>query len=334
MNAESSEKKEKSKVKTPSTSGGKACDNVLELVGGTPLVKLSRFAEKHKLESKIYAKLEFMNPAGSIKDRVALAFFDEAERSGAIKPGKTILIEPTSGNMGVSLAMLAAFKGYKLILTLPESVPLERRKLLSHLGAELILIPADKGMKGAVEMAKTMMNKSKEEMFMFNQFENPAGVKAHEETTAEEIWNDMNGDIDILVCGVGSGATITGISAALRKKKNGFRAFAVEPSESAVLSGGKPSQHKIQGIGAGFIPPILDKKVVDGIVKVTSERAFETARDVTKTEGIAAGISSGAALAAAMDVARIPENKGKKIVVIFPSGAERYLSSPLFMMKS
>jgi cysteine synthase len=309
---------------------GRIYENIMQTIGGTPLVRLPRLQQKYALEADILAKLEFFNPSASVKDRVALAMVEEAENAGKIVPGKTILIEPTSGNTGVSLAFVAAAKGYRLILTMPENVPFERRKLLGFYGAEIFLTPSDRGMRGAIEKAKQVLSENSDNAFMFSQFDNPAGVQIHARTTAREIWEDTGGKIDILVAGVGTGATLTGLSHVLRQLKPEIRVFAVEPGESPVLSGGTPSQHRIDGIGVGFIPSVFDQKAMDGVVKVTSERALETAREIARLDGVPCGISSGAALAAALDLAREVENKGKMIVAIFPSFAERYISTPLF----
>lgn len=326
-----SEVKTESKSKRPVESRGRIYNSILDTVGNTPMVRLPRLTQKHALEADIIAKLEFFNPLASVKDRVVLAVFEDAEQSGKIKPGKTVLIEATAGNAAHSLAFIAAAKGYRLLLVMPETTPFERRKMLALMGAELVLTPGNTGMKGAIAMAKDMAAKSKEEMHSFNIIENPVGVKVHAETTAEEIWNDTAGKIDILIAGVGSGATITGIGNALKKKKPGLKVYAVEPEEASVLSGLKvPVQHEIPGIGAGFIPTILDTKSLDGVIKVHSAQAHEISRELAKIEGIPTGISSGAALAAAMEVAKMPENKGKMIVMIASSFAERYLSTPLF----
>lgn len=325
-------KLQESKAVLPKASPrGKIYSSIIETIGGTPMVRLPRFTAHHNLEADLLAKLEFFNPLSSVKDRTALAMFEDAEQSGKIKPGKTVLVEPTLGSSGISLAFIAASKGYRLILVMPENVPFDRRKILLLMGAELILTPADVGMRGAVEKAKSIVNNAPDGHFMFGQFENLVNVQMHAVTTAEEIWADTEGKIDIIVAGVGTGATIAGISKVLRERKPGFKAYAVEPAESAVLSGAdKLTQHQIQGIGAGFVPPILDVRLLDGVITVASARAFETAREVAKLDGIPCGISSGAALAAAVDVARAAENKGKMIGVIMPSIAERYFATELF----
>ena len=308
---------------------GKIYENILGVIGATPLIRLPHFSAHHKLDVDLVAKLEFMNPLGSVKDRVALSMFEEAEKAGKIKPGKSTIVEFTGGDMGVSLAFVAANKGYKIILVMPENVSFDRRKVLSFLGAEVVVTPADKGSKGALDKAKEILSKV-EDGFMFNQFDNPANPNIHASMTAEEIWADTHGKVDIIISAVGTGGTITGLSQALKKKKPELKAYAVEPAESAVLSGGKPAQHKIEGIGAGFVPAILDTKSIDAVVKVLSAKAYETARQVAKMDGVPCGISAGAALAGALDVANLPENKGKVIVVILPSGAERYLTTALF----
>ncbi len=308
---------------------GRIYDSILQTIGATPLVRLPRFTAKYELEAEVLAKLEFFNPIASVKDRIGFAMIEEAERAGKIKPGETTLIEPTSGNTGIALAFVAASKGYRLILTMPESMSLERRKMLAFFGAELELTPAEKGMKGAIEKAKELA-KTIENSFIPGQFDNPANPQIHRETTAEEIWNDTAGKADILVTGVGTGGTVTGVSQVLKQRKPGFKTYAVEPEESPVLSGGEAGPHKIQGIGAGFVPSILDAKLIDHVIKIKSARAFEMAREVAKLEGIPCGISSGAAMAAALEVAQMPENKGKMIVTIIPSFAERYISTALF----
>jgi cysteine synthase len=309
---------------------GKIYDSILETIGGTPLVRVPKFTAKYGLEADILAKLEFFNPLASVKDRIGFAMIEDAERAGKIKPGKTVLIEPTSGNTGIALAFVAAAKGYRLILTMPESMSLERRKMLKFFGAELVLTPAEKGMKGAIEAARKLLEEHGEDGFGPGQFDNPANPQIHRETTAYEIWTDTAGKADILISGVGTGGTLTGVSQVLKKNKPGFKAYAVEPEESPVISGGDPGPHKIQGIGAGFIPSILDKTLIDGVVKINSATALETAREVARLEGIPCGISSGAAFAAARAVAAMPESKGKQIVVIIPSFAERYISTLLF----
>lgn len=308
---------------------GKIYNSVLDTIGATPLVRIPKFIEKYELEADILVKLEFFNPLGSVKDRLGYAMIEAAEREGTITPGKTVLIEPTSGNTGVALAFIAAAKGYRLILTMPESMSLERRKMLRFMGAEVVLTPAEKGMSGAIQKAKDLLEKN-EDSYMPSQFENPANPQIHRETTAEEIWHDTNGKVDIFVDGVGTGGTITGVSQVLKQRKDTFRSYAVEPKDSPVISGGDPGPHKIQGIGAGFIPDTFDRKIIDGVIHVDNEQAFKTAQEVAKLEGIPCGISSGANLAACIEVARMPENKGKTIVTFACSFAERYISTDLF----
>lgn len=308
---------------------GRVYDSILDTIGATPLVRVRKFQEKYGLQADIFAKLEFFNPIASVKDRIGFAMIEDAERAGKIIPGKTILIEPTSGNTGIALAFVAASKGYRLILTMPESMSIERRKMLRFLGAEIVLTPKEKGMSGAIARTEELL-KEHENSFSPSQFANPANPQIHRETTAEEIWGDTKGECDILVSGVGTGGTLTGVSQVLKSRKPGFKTYAVEPEESPVLSGGKPSPHKIQGIGAGFIPEILDTNLIDGIIKVSSDTAIQTAREIARLEGIPGGISSGAAFAAAREVALLPENKGKKIITIIPSFAERYMSTALF----
>jgi cysteine synthase A len=309
---------------------GKIYGSILETIGATPLVRVPKFTEKYKLEAEILAKLEFFNPMSSVKDRIGFAMIEEAERAGKIKPGVTTLIEPTSGNTGIGLAFVAASKGYHLILTMPESMSIERRKMLKFMGAELVLTPTERGMKGAIETAQMLLEKHGENGFMPSQFENPANPQIHRETTAYEIWTDTGGKADILVAGVGTGGTLSGISQVMKKHKPGFLTYAVEPAESPVISGGAPGPHKIQGIGAGFIPGNLDKDLIDGVVKIDSKTAIDMAREVARLEGIPCGLSSGAAFAAAKEVAKLPTSKGKQIVVIIASFAERYISTALF----
>lgn len=308
---------------------GKIYDSVIDTIGATPLVRLKRFSEKYAIKADLVAKLEFFNPLASVKDRIGAAMIDAAEKTGKIVPGKTVLIEPTSGNTGIALAFVAAAKGYRLILTMPESMSIERRKMLALLGAELVLTPADKGMKGAIARAEELAAEIPNS-FIPAQFDNPANPAIHRQATALEIWNDTNGMADILVSGVGTGGSLTGISQALKEKKPGFISVAVEPDASPVLSGGAPSAHKIQGLGAGFIPSVLDTRLIDEVVRVTNDDALNTAREVARLEGVPVGISSGAALWAAAQVGARPESAGKLMVVIIPSFAERYLSTALF----
>lgn len=308
---------------------GHIYDSILDTIGATPLVRVPRFTAKYNIEADILAKLEFFNPIASVKDRIGFAMIEAAERAGEIVAGKTVLIEPTSGNTGIALAFVAANKGYRLILTMPESMSAERKKMLRFLGAELILTPKEKGMNGAIAKAAELLAEH-ENSFSPGQFDNAANPQIHRETTGEEIWIDTNGGADILISGVGTGGTLTGTSQLLKSRKPEFKTYAVEPEESAVIAGGQPGPHKIQGLGAGFIPTVLDTDLIDGSVTVDSETALETAREIARLEGIPCGISSGAAFAAAKEVALRPENKGKQIVVIIPSFAERYISSPLF----
>ena len=301
--------------------------NVTELIGNTPLVRINRLTKG--LDAQVIAKLEFYNPANSVKDRIGFSMVDAAEKAGKLKSGMTI-VEPTSGNTGIALAMVSAAKGYKCILTMPDSMSMERRMLLRAFGAELILTPAAEGMRGAINRAAEITSSDPEKYFMPQQFETPANPEIHRKTTAEEIWRDTGGQVDIVVAGIGTGGTITGVSEVLKARKPTFRAVAVEPDASPVLSGGEKGSHKIQGIGAGFIPKVLNTKSYDEVIRVTDEDAMETARRMATDEGLLVGISSGAATWAALQVARREENAGKMIVVIIPSFGERYLSSPLY----
>lgn len=308
---------------------GRIYNSITETIGDTPIVRLDKLAKEKGVVANLLAKLEFFNPIASVKDRIGVAMIESLEAQGKITPGKTTLIEPTSGNTGIALAFAAAAKGYRLILTMPETMSIERRKMLALLGAELVLTEGPKGMKGAIAKAEELATTIPDSVVP-QQFENLANPEIHRRTTAEEIWNDTNGSIDFLVSGIGTGGTITGTGQVLKAKKPDLKVIAVEPADSPVLSGGNPGPHKIQGIGAGFAPAILDKSVYDEIITVTNDDAFAHARLVARLEGVPVGISSGAALTAAIKVGQRPENAGKTIVVIIPSFAERYLSTALF----
>jgi len=302
--------------------------DIIRTVGGTPLVLLGASCQQ-ELVATVVAKCEFMNPLGSVKDRIGAAMIGAAEADRLIGPG-SLIVEPTSGNTGIALAFVCAVKKYRLLLTMPETMSLERRKLLKHLGAELVLTPGDKGMNGAIARAQEILAEN-QNAYMPNQFANPANPEVHRRTTAEEIWRDTAGAVDILVAGVGTGGTITGVAEVLKKRKPGFQAVAVEPAASPVLSGGQPGPHKIQGIGAGFVPAVLNRAIIDEVFTVDNDQALETARALARYEGVLCGISSGAAAYAAYQVARRPENVGKTVVVILPSTGERYLSTELYL---
>ena len=303
----------------------KTFKNINSTVGSTPLVRLNAVA--NGLNAEIFAKLEFFNPLGSVKDRIGVSMIEAAEAKGLISPDATI-VEPTSGNTGIALAFVCAAKRYPLTLTMPETMSIERRKLLKHLGANLVLTPGADGMKGAIAKAEEILE-NMTNAYMPDQFSNPANPEVHRNTTAEEIWNDTDGKVDIVVSGVGTGGTITGVSEVIKARKTSFKAVAVEPADSPVLSGGQAGPHKIQGIGAGFVPGVLNTEIIDEIITVTNEQAFQSARELAASEGILCGISSGAAMCAALELARRPENRGKQIVVILPDTGERYLSTDL-----
>jgi cysteine synthase A len=308
---------------------GRIYDSITDTIGNTPLVRLDRLAREKGVKANLLAKLEFFNPISSVKDRIGVAMVDALEAAGKITPGKTHLVEPTSGNTGIALAFVAAARGYKLSLVMPESMSIERRKMLALLGAELVLTPAAQGMKGAIAKAQEIVASSPDAIIP-QQFENPANPDIHRRTTAEEIWNDTEGGVDFVISGVGTGGTITGIGQVLKTRKPSLKMVAVEPEDSPVLSGGQPGPHKIQGIGAGFVPGVLDRSVIDEVVTVGNQTAFETSRHLARIEGIPVGISSGASVAAALEIGARPGMEGKNIVIIIPSFAERYLSTALF----
>jgi cysteine synthase A len=308
---------------------GRIFDSVADAIGDTPLVRMARMPQAAGVKADLLFKLEFLNPAGSVKDRIGVAMIDALEQQGRIKPGKTVLVEPTSGNTGIALAFVAAARGYRLILVMPESMSVERRRMLALLGAELELTDAAKGMKGALARAADILRDTPNSV-MPQQFENPANPEIHRRTTAEEIWNDTAGGVDVVIAGVGTGGTITGVGQVLKARKPSVKMIAVEPEDSPVLSGGPAGPHKIQGLGAGFVPKILDRSVIDEVITISNETAFETARAAARLEGIPGGISSGAAIAAALEVGARPAMAGKQIVTIIPSFAERYLSTALF----
>ncbi len=306
----------------------KIARSLTDLIGNTPLLELSNYNRTTELEAKVIAKLEYFNPLSSVKDRIGYAMIKDAEEKGLLNKD-TVIIEPTSGNTGIALAFVSAARGYRLILTMPETMSVERRNLLKALGAELVLTPGPAGMKGAIQKAEELAAEYKNS-FIPQQFNNPANPEIHRQTTAEEIWRDTDGEVDIFVAGVGTGGTVTGVGEALKQKKPGVKVIAVEPADSPVLSGGTPGAHKIQGIGAGFVPGVYSSEVIDEIFQVKNEDAFETSRKLSKTEGLLVGISSGAAAYAATQIAKRPENKGKNIVVLLPDTGERYLSTVLF----
>jgi cysteine synthase A len=308
---------------------GRIYDSITATIGDTPLVRLNRLAAERGIKANLLAKLEFFNPISSVKDRIGVAMIDALEAAGKIDPARTTLVEPTSGNTGIALAFAAAARGYKLMIVMPDSMSIERRKMLALLGAELVLTPAAQGMKGAIAKAQEIVAATPGAVIP-QQFENPANPEIHRTTTAEEIWNDTQGNVDVLISGVGTGGTITGVGQVLKARRPGVRIVAVEPEDSPILSGGQPGPHKIQGIGAGFVPAILDRSVIDEVVTVGNQTAFEMARHLARIEGIPVGISSGAAVAAALEVGARPEMAGKNIVIIIPSFAERYLSTALF----
>ena len=308
---------------------GRIYDCITDTIGNTPLVRLKRLPQQAGVKADILVKLEFFNPLSSVKDRIGVAMIEAMEAQGKITPGKSTLVEPTSGNTGIALAFVAAAKGYRMVLVMPESMSVERRKMLALLGAELVLTEAAKGMKGAIAKAQEIVAATPGAV-MPQQFENPANPDIHRRTTAVEIWNDTNGAVDVVISGVGTGGTITGVGEILKAKKPNLRMVAIEPEDSPVLSGGQPGPHKIQGLGAGFIPAILDRKVIDEVITISNETAFETARKVARLEGIPVGISSGAAIAGALEVGGRPGMEGKTVVAIIPSFAERYLSTALF----
>ncbi len=308
---------------------GRIYGSITETIGDTPLVRLDRLAKEKGVKANLLAKLEFFNPISSVKDRIGVAMIEALEAAGKITPGATHLVEPTSGNTGIALAFVAAARGYKLSLVMPESMSIERRKMLALLGAELVLTPAAQGMKGAIAKAQEIVA-SNPDAIIPQQFENPANPDIHRRTTAEEIWNDTDGGVDVVISGVGTGGTITGVGQVLKARKPSLKMVAVEPEDSPVLSGGQPGPHKIQGIGAGFVPGVLDRGVIDEVVTVGNQTAFETSRHLARVEGIPVGISSGAAVAAALEIGARPGMEGKNIVIIIPSFAERYLSTALF----
>ncbi|HWI29194.1 MAG TPA: cysteine synthase A [Stellaceae bacterium] len=323
------QRREKPQIAASGEFRGRIYDSIIGTIGATPLVRLARLAERHGVKADLLGKCEFYNPLSSVKDRIGSAMVEAAEAVGRIRPGKTVLVEPTSGNTGIALAFVAAAKGYRIVLVMPDSMSDERRKMLKLLGAQLELTPATQGMRGAIARATELLQ-SFPDSYMPQQFDNPANPEIHRRTTAEEIWQDTGGSVDVVVSGVGTGGTLTGVGSVLKPRRAGLRMVAVEPEDSAVLSGGPPGPHKIQGIGAGFIPSILDTKLIDEVVRIANETAFRMAREAAKVEGLPVGISSGAAIAAALEIGARPEMAGKRIVTILPSAAERYLSTALF----
>jgi cysteine synthase len=308
---------------------GRIYDSIVDTIGATPLVRLQRLAAAHKVKADLLAKCEFFNPLSSVKDRIGVAMIEAAEKEGKLHPGKTVIVEPTSGNTGIALAFCAAAKGYRCILVMPDSMSMERRRMLKLLGAELELTPAAQGMRFAIQRAEELL-KTLPDAFMPQQFNNPANPQIHRTTTAEELWRDTDGKIDVVVSGVGTGGTLTGVGSVLKQRKPSFKMIAVEPEDSAVLSGGPPGPHKIQGLGAGFVPQILDTKLIDEVLRISNDSAFRMAREVARLEGMAVGISSGAAIAAGIELGQRAEMAGKLIAVVLPDTGERYLSTALF----
>ena len=308
---------------------GRVYDSIVETVGATPLVRLKRLAAAHQVKADLLAKCEFFNPLSSVKDRIGVAMIEAAEKEGKLHPGKTVIVEPTSGNTGIALAFCAAAKGYRCILVMPDSMSMERRRMLKLLGAELELTPAAQGMRFAIQRAEELL-KTLPDAFMPQQFNNPANPEIHRTTTAEELWQDTDGKIDVVVSGVGTGGTLTGVGSVLKQRKPGLKMVAVEPEDSAILSGGPPGPHKIQGIGAGFIPQILDTTLIDEVLRISNDSAFRMAREVARLEGMAVGISSGAAIAAGIELGQRADMAGKLIAIVLPDTGERYLSTALF----
>ena len=308
---------------------GRVYDSIVETVGATPLVRLKRLAAAHQVKADLLAKCEFFNPLSSVKDRIGVSMIETAEKEGRLHPGKTVIVEPTSGNTGIALAFCAAAKGYRCILVMPDSMSMERRRMLKLLGAELELTPAAQGMRFAIQRAEELL-KTLPDAFMPQQFNNPANPEIHRTTTAEELWRDTDGKIDVVVSGVGTGGTLTGVGSVLKQRKPGLKMVAVEPEDSAILSGGPPGPHKIQGIGAGFIPQILDTKLIDEVLRISNDSAFRMAREVARLEGMAVGISSGAAVAAGIELGQRADMAGKIIAIVLPDTGERYLSTALF----